>query len=195
MADQLLSDPTPAEDTEIEDPTGGPLSEIRPVSPDQESTTTSADLTAFLAGIRPIRRAVTLYARGDLLAEVEVLQAKLSTLGPREHQETLDKIAQLQAEMDASAIDVVVEGRSESWRQDQLEKLRAKGLSDFEIGCALTCAQIVSPPGFTPDVLAQIAAVSPTQSDLIVLAVQLANGQSVGQSNPFRIRPGAGQIQ
>lgn len=185
--DELLSSPLPLneENTEmvdklLRDPgkTGGSGMDGKQVS-----------LADFIAGLRPVRRAVTIYARGDLLADIEVLIEQRKDAADRDE---IDKqIAQLQSEVCSSALDLVFQGRSETSLKEYQDELRKEGKTETEIGYSSIASMIVEPEGADAAFVRTVFETTPSQGMLLMRAAQLVGSEPVALSNPFRFRPPA----
>lgn len=140
------------------------------------------DLNAWIKGVQPVKHAVTLYARGDLFAELDLLKARIDqarregrdgrTISP------LQKKAKLIAEeIGASALDVVVQG----WSQDRIDAftkpLKAAGMSDEDRVIEQVAAQVVEPVGFTADQYRTLLERVRPQAETIAGAVLAANSR------------------
>lgn len=105
----------------------------------------SFDFAAWLAGVTPVRRRLTIYGRGDLQAEIDELsQAEALALGA-EREALVERLVKLTAELKASAITIEVEGRTSTWVTKMAAELREAGVEGEDIDFALIAAQSVSP--------------------------------------------------
>lgn len=144
------------------------------------------DMAAWVSGVRAVRHTVRLWARGDLLAELDVLRTQIRNAGLADDTKELAALRRqagaLVEEMDASALDVTVEARSRSWVKAFLEA--RQGMDEEERAIELVCAQIISPPDFTPALYHQLLEVIEPQVQQIAGAVMAANQQAVDVSVP-----------
>ena len=174
MTDELLSDTAPTEpetpEVTLED------------APDPKTF----DFAAFVAGIRPTRRAVTIYSRGDLAAERDLLAARISesqdAQRPAKERTAMQKrLKEITEEITASAIDVVVEGRSSEWVSKLNQALVKDGVDDGVVRSShIIAEQVVQPEGVTAELLEQIRKVSEPQWVALSQATTSANnGQGV----------------
>lgn len=183
MTDELLTDPSePKKAAEVTEET---LDVIRDATEKQDPKT--FDFAGFVAGIRPTRRAVTIYSRGDLAAERDLIKARLreaedAQAPAKDRGELRKQLKAVTEEMAASALDVVVEGRSSDWRKRLNDALVKDGVDDAMVRTShIIAEQIVQPEGVTGELLEQIRAVSePQWSALTFAAADANNGQGVG---------------
>lgn len=157
MTDELLSDTAP---TEPETP------EVTlEAAPDPKTF----DFAAFVAGIRPTRRALTIYSRSDLAAERDVLTARIGesqdAKRPAKERAAMQKrLKEITEEIAEAAIDVVVEARSEEWRNRLNKALVDDGVDDTLVRTShIIAEQVVEPEGVTGELLEQIRKVSEPQ--------------------------------
>lgn len=164
----------------------------RDVTPDQPLNPATFDIAAFVAGVKPTRRAVTIYARGDLKAALDRLS---DDIDKAEKAGRTDEAAELRRdaaavveEMSApgAVVDVIVEGRSDDWVSRFDAELDAQKITDeTERIVRRVAAQIVEPAGFTYELLEQLRQVSEPQVKKIVVAAQMANVQPAGVDASF----------
>ena len=160
---------------------------------DKEPTLEGFDFGAFVAGVRPVRRAVAIYARGDLIAERDMLKARIREATDRgDAPATIDamreQLADVVEQMTApgAVIDVVVEARSRDHLERLDKALRDDGLTDEdEITLRIVAAQVVAPAGVTVDMLRTLAQVSQPQVNLIIAAATQANAYGPGMMPDF----------
>lgn len=183
MTDELLTDATPPKKAaEVSEET---LSVVRDATEKPDPKT--FDFASFVAGIRPTRRAVTIYARGDLAAERDLLASRLreaedAQAPAKERGEIRKRLKAITEEMAEGAIDVVFEGRSTEWRKKLNDALVADGVEDAMVRTShIIAQQAVAPEGVTAELLEQIRAVSePQWSRLTFAAADANNGEGVG---------------
>lgn len=172
---------------------GSKLTEgIRDVTPEDALSQETFDFAAFVAGAKPTRRAVTLYARGDLKAQLDRIAEDLDLA---EKSGDNKRTAALRAEgkrvvdeMSApgAVIDVVVEGRSQEWLTRIEEALDKDGVTDeTEKVLRRVAEQVIEPEGVTYDLLEQFRHVSEPQVRKVVVAATLANSQPLDVSADF----------
>ena len=144
------------------------------------------DLAAWAAGVRRARHTVRLYARGDLLADLDVLRAQIRDAGLTGDKTKLGRLRRqahaLVEEMESSALDVVVEARSASWIRAFADERRDMDETDRAV--EMICAQVVEPAGFTPDLYRQLSEVIEPQVQQIAAAVVAVNSRTVDVSVP-----------
>lgn len=103
------------------------------------------DLAAWISGVQPVRRRVTIYGRGDLQAQIDELsQAEALALGEEREQLEAELVA-LTAELRASGVTFEIEGRTSTAVQGVAKALREEGVADEDIDLGLIAAQCVSP--------------------------------------------------
>lgn len=144
-----------------------------------ELDASSFDLGKWVEGITPARHAVTVYARGDLFASLDVVQARLQQAKiARDYaavKELREQAAGILDVLEASSVDVVVEG----WSQDRIEAFRKpledQGLPADEVSMRQVAAQVVEPTGFTADMLRRMYDVVSPQANAVTQAVLNAN--------------------
>jgi len=165
---------------------------IRDVTPDDALSEEKFDFAAFVAGAKPTRRAVTLYARGDLKAQLDRVAEELTLAekaGDTKRAAQLRKDGkQVVDEMSApgAVIDVVIEGRSDDWLTRTGDALEKDGVTDeAEKVLRRVAAQVVEPEGVTYELLEQFRQVSEPQVRKVVVAATLANSQPVDVSADF----------
>lgn len=149
------------------------------------------DVTAFIAGILPIRRAVTIYARGDLLATLDVLAERISKNKlSGENVEYLEgKAAEIVEEIQSNCLNFVVEGRSGEWVKEFFTRMKEQGISETDSTIMQVAEQIVEPAGVTYELLKQIIDKAGVQAAKLSYAVIAANSGEVEIPAPFLQRP------
>lgn len=144
------------------------------------------DLAEWIAGVRPTRRAVTLYARGDLLADIDLLSERIRLARLAGDDTTADRatLSEVYEALAASALDVVVEARS-------LEAVKAvtdampSDATVLDQNLATIAAQIVEPAGLTTEMLRTVWQSQPHQVDLLLAACREANLKAPKVTPPF----------
>lgn len=148
-------------------------------------TAESFDVDEWLAGVRPTRRAVTLYARADLLARMDEIAYRVERMPDGDEVDALvDEFEELRAEFLAGRT-FVVEGRSAEWRdefkRDAKERLgvrKGDGTTDQKraILLAMLAEQIVSPV-VTAEQLERLNDVNAGELSKLLVAQTFANEQ------------------
>lgn len=168
------------------------LASIRDVTDPDAMAEGTFNFAAFVSGAKPTRRAVTLYARGDLRARIDLLaeEADLAEKnGDTKRVAALRKEAgEVIEEMSApgAVIDVLVEGRSSDWVEKVETALEKDGVTDeTERTLRRVAAQIIAPEGVTYELLEQFRIVSEPQVKKLVVAATMANLQPIGIDVPF----------
>lgn len=159
------------------------------------------DLNAWIAGVQPTVRSVTLYQRADLLAEVDELERRIKVAeraqagaGPEDEDELDggDDVESLRARLtevlqqwSSSAVTFRVQGRTDEWREQKKKELIRQGIKDeTEITLRQVAASIVSPAGVTYEHLAHLNEVAQAQVKMLVVAWSMANHQPPTVSVP-----------
>lgn len=190
------------------------MTEIPNLPDEQElATPENFDLNAWVSGIQPTTRAVNIYGRADLIAEIEMLEAKLkiAEAAADSGEESLDdagSVADLEARLTQryqefvdSGITFKVQGRSENWL-DAVEKrcrnsARVNGASKDEKTVFVQLNQlaesIVQPEGVTYEHLAALREVSESQVRKLLVAFSLACNQAPQVTAPFSQRSSGGR--
>lgn len=178
---------------DVEMSLGETTPEIRDVTAPDAMTPAGFDLDAWLAGARPSRRATTVYARPDLLATIDVLSERVTVARAAEDTDEaarlVAQIRDVRQQMEASALDVVVEASSESARARLREALGIReGETPTDVQtCHFIAAHIVSPAGLDGDALARLHEVSPQQVAKIASAMKVANETAPAVPAPFSL--------
>lgn len=183
--EELLADASTSEEVE------GALADSVDATDEGAMEVENFDLAAWVGGLSPVRRAVTIYGRQDLLAEIDIAENRLQGLakGTDDWRATVDQIAELRAEYNASALDVVVRALD----ADQASKLFAaiQDAADDEARAEreleYTAAHIVEPAGLGLDELKSVHAILPREVDRITVAATMADHASLtGVTAQFR---------
>lgn len=147
------------------------------------------DLAAWVDGIQPVTHSVTLYSRGDLVGDLDIIRERIRhARDSRDTQAVEDLTRQARdivAALDESALDVVVVG----WSQDRIDAFRREraeeGLDEQAVSLAQVAAQVIQPEGFTTAMLETLFERIGPQAQQIVAAVSAANSQAPKVSVPF----------
>lgn len=149
------------------------------------------DLSAWVAGLNPARRAVTIYGRPDLQADVDLLRERMleaRRCGEAEAAEDYkQRLAAVAAELRASALDVVVQATAPEL-QDKIKADTgcAEGAEmNNDQACMFTAAHVVEPAGFTAEHVRAILDASPAQATVLIHAVRRVNTEAVQVAAPF----------
>lgn len=148
----------------------------------------SFDLDAWIGGVTGTVRAVTLYQKSNLVAEIETLQRELRIAESMSAEDrgmndpTPDgirrQIEQVAREFESSTIVVKVEGRSDEARERIAKRLKKQGVTDEETVLLHQMADaIVEPKGITPEWLRKLWEASEPQYKMLLVAASLANYQ------------------
>lgn len=123
---------------------------------DEPLSPATFDFGAWLGGVRPARRKVRLYARGDLVAEMDALMEGIESAPDRVEREA--ELQRLTDQFEASARWFTLEARSSQWRTKfRGDYIKAHGFTksgdedcaseadQIELNLAQICAQLVDP--------------------------------------------------
>lgn len=172
-------------------------SDIADTTPDV--TPQDFDPVAFLAGVRPQRRAVILYSRGDLIADMEIAATRIERMSDDDPDlnDAIDEFEALRARFRASGAWWEVEARSQDW-QDEARRTAAEALgvskADYDadmlhpaqrqrILLEQLAGQIVTPSGVSAETLAAMVAVAETEVAKLVVAMTLVNSRLAQKSD------------
>lgn len=172
-----------------------------PVDVTPEVDVEDFDFEAFLSGVRATRRAVKVYARADLVAQMEeVAGGYRENMPAAAKKKILAEVTRLRDEFEASGRWFVAEARSSEWvekfREDATQRAGDTGALDAEqddltpeqvkarqqVTLMQTAAQIVSPSGVTVDGLERLGQIAPAELNKVIAAVTFANRQSAGSA-------------
>lgn len=150
---------------------------------------TTFDLAAWVEGVQPVTHTVTLYARGDLVGDLDLIQSRLRLAkASRDYEEVKrlqDKAKPIIDALNASALDVVVVG----WSQDRIDGFRKdladQGVEETRISMEQVAAQVISPEGLDADMLETLFDRIGPQAQQIVGAVSTANATAPTVTVPF----------
>lgn len=127
----------------------------KPATPDlNPKSFTAADFAAWLAGVTPIRETVTIYADGNAQAEISRLALAEATAPEGEREKIAAELEARYADLIATGMEFVVEGRSSTWVGRFIDKTKEDGVTEpLEATLRQIAAQIVSPPGVTHEAI------------------------------------------
>lgn len=187
-APSSVDDDTPATtaDASLADPTDiRPLDPTAPLPLEPEKF----DLAAWIAGVRPARRATTVYARPDLLADLDLLAERYALTSPASPDRPAleQQMRDLRERVEASGLDIIVEARSEELRQTMAQALEKDGLkaTDIDYQLAMISSQIIQPVGLDSATLKTLYEISPVQVAKIAQAATAANTEAPRVELPF----------
>lgn len=148
------------------------------------------DLSAWMAGFQPTRKACVLYGRTDLLAVIDRLdeEARLPGLSDERKKELLDEANATLAELKVSGVEFVVQTMSVYAQKELLEKLGHAGKDDpvtHEMECAFIAAHIVEPTGVTGEDIAGLYKASPLQVEKLSRTVRAVDSVEPTITAPF----------
>lgn len=194
MTDASLADPIPVDDdtpatvpdASLADPTDiRPLDPAAPLPLEPEKF----DLAAWIAGVRPARRATTVYARPDLLADLDLLAERYALTSPASPDRPAleQQMRDLREQVEASGLDIIVEARSEELRQTMAQALEKDGMkaTDIDYQLAMIASQIIQPDGLDSATLKKLYEIGPVQVAKIAQAATAANTEAPRVELPF----------
>ena len=105
------------------------------------------DMALWLSGVQPVRRSHTMYARADLLAQIDELAAlEQVTPAGEANKALLDEAVALTDQIKASGITFVIEGKTATWEAAFRKSLDDAKITDtVERSISQLVAQIVEP--------------------------------------------------
>ncbi|HHU10589.1 MAG TPA: hypothetical protein GXZ60_11330 [Intrasporangiaceae bacterium] len=118
-----------------------------PIDPDKNSDLDPKgfDLAAWISGVQPVRRRVTVYGRGDLQAEIDELSRAEALARGADRKRLEERLVELTAELQDSGVVFEIEGRTSTAVTTVAKALRDGGVPDEDIDLGLLAAQIVAP--------------------------------------------------
>ena len=147
--------------------------------PDTTVTPETFDLNAWISGVTPVQRTVTLYARGDLFADLSVLESRYDEAKRATNVDDMramkERMREVADQIRASALDVTVQGRSADWVQRFRKDMEERGLDSDQAALEQLAAQITAPEGLTVDMLATLRDRIEPQVVALVQAVATVN--------------------
>lgn len=166
-----------AEETEASTPTAAN------VTGEQEASDPKTfDLAAWIEGVQPVTHAVRLYARGDLLSDLDLVKAQIENAKVGRDYDAVKVLREQAGEiveaLEATALDVVVEGWSQSRVEAFQKPLKAEGVSDEDVIVRQTVAQVVEPEGFTAELFESLMERIYPQAMQVVAAAVAANNRA-----------------
>lgn len=166
------------------------MSDLNLTHTEPETTVTPGtfDLAAWIAGVTPVQRTVTLYARGDLFADMSALETRYDEA---KRAANVDDMRALKGQMRevadqirSSALDITVQGRSADWVQRFRKDCEDRGVDGDQATLEQLAAQITAPEGLTVDMLATLRDRIEPQVVALVQAVATVNTQAPRISVP-----------
>lgn len=147
--------------------------------PDTTVTPETFDLAAWIAGVTPVQRTVTLYARGDLFAALSALETRYDEAKRAANVDDMrgikEQMREVADQIRASALDITVQGRSADWVQRFRADLKERGVDGDQATLEQLAAQITAPEGLTVDMLATLRDRIEPQVVALVQAVATVN--------------------
>ena len=158
------------------------IGEDQPIGIDATSSDRSVDdfdFGSWLAGVRPTRRAVQLYARGDLVARLDELEGRIDAATDDEADDLLEEFERLRAEFRDGRW-FIVEARSPEWVEEYRKRHTGKGkiseAGQVQILIGQLAEQIVQ-PRVTAEQLSTLYDRNPGELNKLVVAMTFANNQ------------------
>lgn len=157
-------------------------------NPDASITPETFDLAAWIAGVTPVERTVTVYAHGHLFAVLSALESEYNeakaAVNVDDMRDAKDKMRTVANQIRASALDITVQGRSADWVQRFRKDAEERGLDSDETTLEQLAAQIIAPEGITPAMLATLRDRVEPQVVALLQAVATVNTQAPSISVP-----------
>lgn len=157
-------------------------------NPDETITPETFDLAAWIEGVTPVERTVTVYAHGHLFAVLSALEAEYNeakaAVNVDDMRDAKDKMRTVANQIRASALDITVQGRSADWVQRFRKDCEDRGLDGDETTLEQLAAQIIAPEGITPSMLATLRDRIEPQVVALLQAVAAVNTQAPRISVP-----------
>lgn len=157
-------------------------------NPDASITPETFDLAAWIAGVTPVERTVTVYAHGHLFAVLSALESEYNeakaAVNVDDMRDAKDKMRTVANQIRASALDITVQGRSADWVQRFRKDCEDRGLDGDETTLEQLAAQVVTPEGITPAMLATLRDRVEPQVVALLQAVAAVNTQAPRISVP-----------
>lgn len=156
--------------------------------PDTTVTPETFDLAAWIAGVTPVQRTITIYARGDLFADLSALENRYDEAKRAANVDDMrvlkEQMREVAARIKASALDITVQGRSADWVQRFRKDCEDRGVDGDQATLEQLAAQITAPEGLTVDMLATLRDRIEPQVVALVQAVATVNTQAPRISVP-----------
>ena len=165
--DELFSDEaTPEEETTIAE-----------ISETEEAK--GFDLAEWLSGVRVARKSVILYARPDLMAEIDhCSELEIKTRGAQSDGYR-SRAIELTEQLVQSGMEFVVEARSTAWQTQFHKSLDKRGIKDPTVrSFHQLAAQVVQPAGLDADDVAMLEEASPGQVAKLATAMIEVNNNA-----------------
>lgn len=157
-------------------------------NPDETVNPETFDLAAWIAGVTPVERTVTLYAHGHLFADLSALETRYDEAKRAANVDDMralkERMREVADQIRASALDVTVQGRSVDWVQRFRKDMEERGLDSDQATLEQLAAQITAPEGLTVDMLATLRDRIEPQVVALVQAVAAVNTQAPRISVP-----------
>jgi hypothetical protein len=146
------------------------------------------DLDAWLNGARPVRRSVTLYSRGDLIARLEQLATLIEQCSDEDRPSLEDEAEHVQRDFLASGQVFTVEARSSEWVNAYRDACVKQGLKlgdksgtekdRTQYALQMLAEQIVVPSGMTYAKIKRLADIAEPEVMRLVSAQVAANSRA-----------------
>ena len=149
------------------------------------------NLEQWVAGVRPIRRTVTLYSRLDLMGERDELGAALEDARAAGDNDAIgalhEQIDELTEQILGSRMFVTIEGVTASRFKEIVAEAKDLGLDSTDVFLYQIAAQIVEPKGLDWETFKRLDDMLPTQTSKVAQAWTAINNEvpQVGVTAPF----------
>ena len=157
-------------------------------NPDEMVNPETFDLAAWIAGVTPVERTVTVYANGRLFADLSALEAQYNEAKAAVNVDDMralkEKMREIADQIRASALNITVQGRSADWVQSFRKDCEDRGLDSDETTLEQLAAQITAPKGLTSAMLATLRDRAEPQAVALLQAVAAVNTQAPRISVP-----------
>ena len=137
------------------------------------------DLAKWIDGVEPIEHAVKIYARGSLLAELDIIKGELDNAKLSKNYARVKELGERAAEVIKSLEESALTVKVVAWSQDKIDAfikpLKDAGMSDEDRVIEQVAAQVTEPEGFTADQYRTLLERVRPQAETIAGAVLAAN--------------------
>ena len=137
------------------------------------------DLAGWIDGVEPIEHAVKIYARGSLLAELDIIKGELDNAKLAKNYARVKELGEKAAEVIKSLEESALTVKVVAWSQDKIDAfmkpLKDAGMSDEDRVIEQVAAQVTEPAGFTADQYRTLLERVRPQAETIAGAVLAAN--------------------
>lgn len=155
------------------------------VTPDVKAE--NFDIDAFVNGARHATRAVLIYQRPDLLADIEIAEREVELARKKRQRvsDLEDHLDDLYRALVDSGRWFHVQGRSDAWRSDVEKSVKKAGGSKEDVVLEQLAQSIVVPSNVTADHLRRLQEIDEAQVKKLVAAFSIACVQPTQVTAPF----------